>query len=327
MTAASHTPGVAFARSRGLLQRAWAFNRLLALTVLINLALVPVLLAAALFDPIVIAGANGWIKPLKFTLSIALYAGTLLWLLTLVEGRRWLVQIIATGTALALLAEIALITLQVARGTTSHFNLTTPFDAAVFSLMGVLITLVAVANLLLGIWLIFQRMPDPVQAWSVRLGVLITFVGMLAGYLMTSAPTPAQLAALQAGGSLTTVGAHSVGVPDGGPGLPLLGWSTTGGDLRVGHFVGLHAMQVLPLLGFALTRSSAVRRWNSSQRTRLVWLGGVLYLGLTLLVTWQALRGQPVGVPDVLTLGVAGAGLGVGALLLVAILTRARRPA
>lgn len=324
MTTASLSPAPVVAQSRSLLRNAWCFNWPLTLTVLINLLLVPLMLAALLLDPVAITGVNGWIKPLKFTLSIAIYAGTFLWLLTLVQGRQRAVQIAANVTALALLVEIALIIVQVLRRTTSHFNFSTPFDAAVFSSMGALITLVAVANLLLGIWLLFQRMPDPVLAWSVRLGVLITFVGMLVAYLMTSGPTPAQLAAMQAGQPLTIMGAHSIGVEDGGRGLPLLGWSTEGGDLRVGHFVGLHAMQVLPLLGFALTRSWAVRRWSHRQRTQLVWLGGAAYFGLTLIVTSQALRGQSIVAPDVVTLVAAGAGLAISAALAGVVLLRGR---
>lgn len=313
-------------RSGGLLRRAWAFNWPLTLTVLINLALVPVVVVAMLADPKIITGVNGWIKPLKFIVSAAVYAATFLWLLTLVQGRRRWVQAAANVTAFALMIEIVLIVAQVVRGTTSHFNIGTPFDAAVFTTMGALITLVAVLNLMLGIWLIFQRMPDPVLAWSVRLGVLISFVGMLVGYIMTSGPTPAQLAAAQAGLPLTIVGAHSVGVPDGGPGLPLLGWSTVGGDLRIGHFVGLHAMQVLPLLGFALTRAWSTRRWSLRQRTQLVWLGGAAYLGATVLVIWQALRGQPLLTPDAVTLGAVGLGLAVGVVLTGAILLSRPQP-
>jgi hypothetical protein len=291
----------------GILRRAWTFNWPLTLTVIINLALVPLVVAAMFLDPKVITGANAWVKPLKFTVSAAVYAATFLWLLTLVQGRRRWVQAAANVTAFALMIEIVLIIVQVVRGTSSHFNIATPVDAAIFSTMGALITLVAVFNLMVGIWLVFQHMPDPVLAWSVRLGVLLSFTGMIVGYLMTAGPTPAQLAAAQAGQGMPVVGAHSVGVPDGGPGLPLLGWSTTGGDLRIGHFVGLHAMQVLPLLGFALTRPWAARRWTGRQRVQLVWLSGGAYLGLTVLVTWQALRGQSIVAPDSLTLAAVSA--------------------
>jgi hypothetical protein len=318
MTTASLSTASAVAQPGNLLHRAWRFNWPLTLTVLINLLLIPFLLAAMLIDPKVISGVNGWVKPFKFAVSIAVYGGTFLWLLALVQGRQRWVQLAANVTAFGLLIEVALIVVQVLRGTTSHFNYATPFDAALFATMGLLITLVAVFNLLLGVWLIFQRMPDPVLAWSVRLGVLVSFVGMAVAYLMTSGPTPAQLAAAQVGQPLTVIGAHSVSVQDGGPGLPLLGWSTTGGDLRIGHFVGLHAMQVLPLLGFALTRPGAVRRWSLRRRTQLVWLGGGAYLGLTLLVTWQALRGQSLIAPDGLTLAVAAAG---GAALALAAAT------
>ena len=310
------------------LQQAWAFNRPLTLTLLLNLALIPFILVGLVLDPKIITGVNGWIKPLKFTVSVVIYAGTFLWLLTLVQGRRRWVQAAANLTALALTVEIVLILVQVVRGTTSHFNVATPLDAAIFSTMGVLILMVAVLDLLLGIWLTFQKLPDPVLAWGVRLGVLLSFVGMLVGAIMTSSPTPAQLAVAQAGQTLSAVGAHSVGVADGGPGLPLVGWSTVGGDLRIGHFLGLHAMQVLPLIAFFLTRPTARRLLSRRQRVALVWTAGLSYLTLTLLVTWQALRGQSIVAPDGIM--VAALGLWLGATLLAAalvVLAGARRAA
>jgi hypothetical protein len=93
-------------------------------------------------------------------------------------------------------------------------------------------------------------------------------------------------------------------------GLPVVGWRRDAGDLRVGHFVGLHALQVLPLVGAVLRR----RRLRERQRAGLVHVAGVGYLGLTLLVTWQALRAQPLLSPDVWTWAALG-GLGLGCAL------------
>jgi hypothetical protein len=112
-----------------------------------------------------------------------------------------------------------------------------------------------------------------------------------------------------------------VGVPDGGPGLPLVGCSTTGGDLRVGHFVGIHGLQVLPVVGWLLSRPSTAARLRRGHRVALTWLVGLGYAGLMALVIWQALRGQPLIAPDAATLlalvGLLGAiALAAGALVL-----------
>jgi hypothetical protein len=118
-------------------------------------------------------------------------------------------------------------------------------------------------------------------------------------------------------------GAHSVGTADGGPGLPVVGWSTVGGDLRIGHFVGLHALQALPLLGLLLTRYAG----GLTARTRvgLLRVAGGGYGGLTVLLTWQALRGQPLLRPDVLT-ATAAAALSLATLATAAVvLARGRR--
>src|SRR5262249_28298733 len=135
-----------------------------------------------------------------------------------------------------------------------------------------------------------------------------------------------QLAALQAGQPVRMIGAHSVGVADGGPGLPLTGWSTSSGDLRVGHFVGLHALQAMPLIGWLLGRRR-VRRLGNGRRTALTWIAGLPYLGLMLLLLWQALRGQPLLAPDAATLAALGALLGATALAVLAVLAHARRHA
>lgn len=255
----------------------------------------------------VITGAPAWLKPAKFGISIALYTLTITWLLGFVQAERVrtkrLVNAIGWITVGVFIVEMVPIVLQVIRGTTSHFNVSTPLDAFMFSMMGFGVTVLWLTNFVLAVLLIRQRFENPAFGWAIRLGLIIAMIGMAEGFLMTS-PTAQQMAGWQAGGAVTISGAHSVGVPDGGPGLPVVNWSTTGGDLRVGHFVGMHALQVLPFIGWFVTRRRKfANSLTKGQQAALVWTAGGFYLGLTLLLTWQALRAQPLTQPDALTLG------------------------
>ncbi len=298
------------AETRTPLRKAWALSPLLTLTVLMSIVALPVVIAAALIDPVQITGVNGWIKPAKFLISIALYCGTLLWMLSFVQRRRRWIGILGGLVGVVFLGEMVIIVLQIMRGTTSHFNNSTPFDTALFNVMGALISTLALLNLVVGIWLLRARVGEPVLAAGLRWGIWIALAGMLLAFLMT-VPTSAQQAAMAAGEQQPILGAHSVGVADGGPGLPLVGWSTVGGDLRVPHFVGLHAMQIMPLLAWLFLRPAAVRRWGTRQRVRMMHVAGVGYAGLIALLTWQALRGQPLLAPDGLTLVAAFTWLGL----------------
>jgi hypothetical protein len=305
-------------------RRSWAINR--PLTVL-GVAMVVSLAAAAaglVLDPRVITGQPAWLKPAKFAISISIYAFTLVWLLGFVRGHQRLVSLVSWATTVGLLVEMVVIVLQVARGTTSHFNVATPLDAALWSTMGGVIVIVWLMGLLAAGLVLVQRLPESVFAWGLRLGIIIALAGMAAGYLMTS-PTAQQRAAARAGQGLPVAGAHSVDVPDGGPGLPLVGWSTTGGDLRVGHFVGIHGLQVLPLVGWLLSRPAAARRLGRGHRVALMWLTGLAYSGLMALVLWQALRGQPLIAPDAATLVALAGLLGTAALAAGGLILHGRR--
>jgi hypothetical protein len=273
-------------------------------------------------DPRMITGAPAWMKPLKFAISIAIYGATLLWMLTFIPDRPRLVATISWGVLLGLGLEMVLIVMQVLRNTTSHFNQATPFDAAVFSAMGALIAGMWLLNAVVAFLLARRRFAESPIVWGVRSGLVAGLLGMAVAFLMTQ-PTPAQDAVLAATGSAPVIGAHAVGVADGGPGLPVVGWSTEGGDLRVAHFVGLHALQVLPLLGIGLVRFAPV--WLPMRdRSRLVGVAGASWVALTILLTWQALRGQSVIAPDALSLA-AIAALGTIALgTSVAVISRSR---
>ncbi len=307
-----------------MLRRSWALNAPLTLLGLLMVGTLLAALVGIVVDHQVITGAPAWLKPAKFAISVTIYSFTFVYLLQFVRGRKRLVAFAANATALALLVEMVIIVGQVIRGTTSHFNYSTPLDSALWMTMAGFIGLTWTMALILGVLLLFQRMPDPVWAWALRLSVLIALVGMGVAFLMTS-PTAAQLAGAQAGKGLPVIGAHSVGVADGGPGLPVLGWSTVGGDLRIPHFVGLHGLQVMLILGLLLTLPVARAALSVSQRVALVWTAGLGYLGLIGLLTWQALRAQSIIAPDGMTLAAGEALFGAVALATVLILIVGRR--
>jgi hypothetical protein len=293
--------------SNSLLQRASNVSR--PLTILGGAMFLTFLatLVGLLVDHRLITGAPAWLKPAKFAISVAVYSFTFVWLLRFVKNRPRLARLAANVTVVSFIAEMTVILTQAARGSTSHFNMTTPLNAFLWITMGGFIVVVWMMNLLLAFLLILQDIPDRIFAWSLRLGLLISLVGMAAAFLMVR-PTPGQMAAISAGHGLHIVGAHSVGVADGGPGLPFVGWSTVGGDLRVPHFFGIHAMQVLPFFGWLIAQRRKVSaRFKESHQLALVWTVGSAYLGIVLLLVWQALRGQSVIHPDAQTLMVFGA--------------------
>jgi hypothetical protein len=291
----------------GLLGRVWRANRSLAALGFLMVALTATAGIGLLVDDRVVTGAPVWMKPAKFAVSTLLYAFTLTWLLGYVRGHERLVRAISAITAVALFVELAAIFLQAARGMSSHFNFSTTFDAVVWVVMGAAIVPVWVMGLLVAWLLVRERSLAPAFAWSLRLGMVVAVVGMLLGYLMTG-PTAPQMEALGARESIAIIGGHSVGVADGGPGLPGVGWSTEGGDHRVAHFVGMHALQVLPFVGWLVMLFG--RRFSAAHQTALVWVAGLAYLGVTLLLAWHALRGLPVVAVDATAIAAAAALVG-----------------
>lgn len=257
-------------------------------------------LAGIFLDDRTLLGAPIWLKPFKFFASLVIYNLTLAWMISLVRDRGvriawWMGTIIAIGSYV----EMAVIAGQAFRGLRSHFNVTTPLNAALWSTMGTTIVLVWLATAWIGVLLLRQSIPDRANALAVRLGLIIALFGLGTGFLMTS-PKPGQISGNSAP---DFVGAHAVGVPDGGPGIPLVNWSSDAGDLRVPHFVGMHALQALPLVAFGLLLLSRRYAWfaDAARRTRLVLAFATFWAGLTVVVLWQATRGQSLIHPDALT--------------------------
>ncbi len=278
-------------------QRLWQSSpELIATAALMLVALAGALVGLAI-DPRLITGAPAWLKPAKFAVSISIYAVTLAWIFTLIPQWSRTRRVIGWITAITMVLEIAIIGTQAWRGTTSHFNVSTAMDAVLFSIMGLAIVVQTVSSIAVAVALWRQRFDDRSLGWALRFGMSITIAGALSGGLMTR-PTTVQLEAARAGARMTVAGAHTVGAADGGPGLIGTGWSTEHGDLRVAHFIGLHAVQALLLIALFLARTPASR----TQRARLMAIAGPSYAILFVILLVQALRGVPLVAPDATTL-------------------------
>ncbi|MEQ9812670.1 MAG: hypothetical protein RLO50_07795 [Azospirillaceae bacterium] len=233
-------------------------------------------LAAGLVDPRLYNGVDIWMKPAKFFLSAAIYMATLAWFFPLLgrRGEGWLGRVLAWGTIAGMTVELVIISLQAARGVGSHFNTAMAVDGALFTVMGVTILVTTLGLPLAATAIARTASPEvsPVYRWAVVIGLAAAWLGCLEGMVIA-----------QNGG-------HWVGgTPSDAGGIPPVYWSRDGGDLRVAHFFGIHAMQAIPLIGFLaarfLPRSTA---WPAM-------LGGAagygLFAGWTFLA---ALDGRPL---------------------------------
>ncbi|MFW0790654.1 hypothetical protein [Gordonia sp. CPCC 205333] len=273
---------------------------------------------AMVFDDRVLLGVNVWAKPLKFAVAFALYSFTLAWLLHQPHrGQRW-TRKLAMLFAITAVVDVGFVVVQAARGTFSHFNTAKDPVNSIGQIIfmsgvpGLFIANLAIAGILLR-----QKIGDRSTTIAMRAGLVISVIGMGLGYLVGWAGTQV---VRDARGDLVELGArHTVGGGDGGPGLPVAGWSTIAGDLRIPHFLGLHGMQMLLVAAFVVTslapRVVALR--DERARALMVRVAGFAYTGLLVIALWQALRGQSVVKPDMFTLLAVGAvvALSIAALI------------
>ena len=244
-------------------------NTLLYLFGNLNLFVFLVCLVFYFVDQTHIMGINAWIKPMKFALSIALYTFTFGWLLHYLQDSRKR-RIITWVVLICMTAEMAIIFYQALRGQQSHYNISTGFNALLFSIMGAFIGINSLINFYTLVLFYLKkevRLVGPeVSAW--RMGLFLFVVGGISGGWMIS-----QMA-------------HTVGAPDGGPGLPFVNWSTVAGDIRVAHFITLHGLQAIPIFWFVVAA-------RSSHPQRMVTWFSVAYVVACLLLhllSYQAFR-------------------------------------
>lgn len=228
-----------------------------------------VTLILQLVDERLIGGVSVWLKPTKFFLSISVFAGTAAWFFGHMRPERrnsWLM--IVTIAALLLTAgfELVWITWQGAHGLKSHFNFDSAFYSIMYALMGVAATLLVATTLPIA-WEIGRRPIaglDKTYQLAVILGLVCTFLlgGFLGGYISMSGGSP--------------VGEYSSE-------MPLFRWNSLGGDLRVAHFLGMHAEQILPLFAWLFLKK---RLW--------VIISAAAYAAMTLWLWSGARAGIPL---------------------------------
>ena len=257
-----------------------------------------------LFDTRELLGVSLWEKPLKFLLSTVVYALTFSWFAGLITKRQRLVWWLGTLIALMLAIELIIIIGLASAGLTSHFNVSNGFHIAMWSIMASGISILWFLSFAVGAFLWNSQTITAVLRNAIRWGLSIGLAGMGLAFTMTS-PNPEQLSNFEG-----IAGAHTVGASDGGPGLPFLGWSTVGGDLRIAHFLGLHGLQFMPLIGLWLIASIASVRLQRA----LLHGAGVTYALLVVTVYIQALAGESIVAPSALTIVGLVTSVGVGLL-------------
>lgn len=190
-----------------------------------------------LADTAQVAGINRWIKPAKFYLSVGIVVWTLGWILYHLQSKA-IIRICSWLIIVTLFFENAIILYQASRMKMSHFNNETAFDGLLFSLMGLLIFLFTCT--VIYITVLFFRQKTVIHysyCWGIRMGLIL--------FIFFSAE----------GGIMISLLSHTVHGKDGGPGLPFLNWSTRAGDLRIAHFMGIHALQLIPLAGYYIFKT------------------------------------------------------------------------
>lgn len=245
-------------------------NTLLFRLGIIDLILAVLLLLLIPFDPREIAGVSIWVKPIKFAISFGLYLLTFAWILEYLKISQKKLQFLSQFIAFCMILEITALVLQAARGTPYHFNLSQPLSAAICYNMCLFMiaNLLIIANTLAVTYVLYLFFKEteplpPSYLWGIRLGIGIFLLSCLEGAFIVFHNT------------------HCIEQPvHGSLGLPFISKSNLG-DLRPSHFLGIHAMQVLPLIGYGLKD----KVWGKMA----TFLSALIYLGLFSTLLIQAL--------------------------------------
>jgi len=219
----------------------------------------------SLKDVRTLRGVGIWVKPMKFMAATALFVWTTVWAATLANSALTYGQAYIGITALIVITsffEVAYITYQAWQGAASHYNDSDTWHIFMFGLMGFAAVGLTASQAWLAweIWTAHGTDPLSATAWSVILGLTLTFVlSTISGFMLGGKQPPA------------------------GKGLPIVGWHFYK-DIRPSHFMGVHAQQLIPLWGMVADR------FFENYATQVLAGGSTLYVALWGLLTLCSLR-------------------------------------
>ncbi|PSK97608.1 hypothetical protein [Cecembia rubra] len=213
-------------------------NKALARFGLINFAVFFFLMILSFFDGRTLLGTNLWFKPMKFALSIGLFSWTMAWFLAYI-GRAAQVKKIQWTIILMMTIEQLIIIAQAARAELSHFNISSLLNNILFNIMGIAIFV----NTIVVFWtfLLIRKEKNLPKGYKMGIlsGMLIFCIASLQGFVMAA-----------------NLG-HTWGAADGQEGIFFLNWAKGYIDLRIFHFLGLHALQIIPLFAWYFAKDSS----------------------------------------------------------------------
>jgi hypothetical protein len=208
---------------------------------------------------------NAFYKPFKFAFSTLTFSWAMAWYCYYLPNFN--INFFNWTVIILLGFEIFYIALQASKGQLSHYNISTPVYAALYSMMALAATLVTIYTAYVGFLFFIHSFPDlpSYYVWAIRFGIIIFVVFSFEGFAMGSRLN------------------HSIGALNDNSNWFIVGWSKTVGDLRVSHFIGMHALQVLPIVAYYVLKNS-----------KLTIILSALYGLLALLTLIQALKGKPL---------------------------------
>ena len=186
-----------------------------------------------------VAAVNPWIKPIKFSMSFSTFASTVSVLLLTLQIPRWQLTLARRTIATSVALEILSLGAQAWR--TAHML---AGHSIMDSFLAQMTNSMVMVNTAIMCWMLVlfcaDRVRNEIVDWPMVSAIRFSFVIFLAGNAI--------------GGYMLARGSHTVGAGDRGPGLPFVNWSTIGGDLRIAHFIAIHAIQIIPLFAYILSQ-------------------------------------------------------------------------